>query len=82
MLFQKGIAIDEANDDDIYSMLVPGESDNSTGGGSGTAATGKGAATSNKKDTKKPNNIRSPFQENFPYDNIYQFQQSQTPDPD
>lgn len=82
MLFQKGIAIDEANDDDIYSMLVPGESDNSTGGGSGTAATGKGAATSNKKDTKKPNNIRSPFQENFPYDNIYQFQHSQTPDPD
>lgn len=25
MLFQKGIAIDDQMDDDLYSMLVPGE---------------------------------------------------------
>ena len=27
LLFQKGIAIDDTADDDIYAMLVPGESD-------------------------------------------------------
>ena len=46
-------------------MLVPGETDQAIK----VASTGK-----NQKDAnKKPNNIRSPFQENFPYDNIYQF---------
>jgi hypothetical protein len=57
MLFQRGIAIDEGADDDLYAMLVPGESDMNI--------------KIVKKDKKQPNNIRSPFQENFPYDNIY-----------
>ena len=68
MLFQKGIAIDDTIDDDLYSMLVPGETESSNNIGGV-----KGSTNNTKKDTKKPNNIRSPFQENFPYDNIYQF---------
>jgi hypothetical protein len=57
MLFQKGITIDETNEDDIYSMLVPGETDRDHN--PGTAINSKGN-NSNKKD-KKPLNIRSPF---------------------
>jgi hypothetical protein len=51
-------------DDDLYSMLVPGESDQNI---KVTSSRGQ------REGSKKPNNIRSPFQENFPYDNIYQF---------
>jgi hypothetical protein len=52
MLFQKGIAIDEGADDDLYSMLVPGESDQAI----------KIVNNNGRKDlNKKPNNIRSPF---------------------
>lgn len=47
-------------------MLVPGETESSNNIGGV-----KGSTNNTKKDTKKPNNIRSPFQENFPYDNIY-----------
>jgi hypothetical protein len=71
MLVQKGIAIEDNNnnDDDIYAMLVPGESEalNSNGGGGGA-----GSVKGKKGENKKPKNIRSPFEENFPYDNIYQ----------
>lgn len=66
MLFQKGIAIDDQIDDDLYSMLVPGEQDQNIKPASS-------ASRGQKEASKKPNNIRSPFQENYPYDNIYQF---------
>jgi hypothetical protein len=77
MLVQKGIAIEDSNnDDDIYAMLVPGESEtlNSNGGSGGGGA---GGVKGKKGENKKPKNIRSPFEENFPYDNIYQIQHVQ-----
>jgi hypothetical protein len=49
-------------------MLVPGESDQ------GTIKVATSGSRGQRDANKKPNNIRSPFQENFPYDNIYQFQ--------
>ena len=49
-------------------MLVPGESDQ------GAIKVTTSGSRGQKDANKKPNNIRSPFQENFPYDNIYQFQ--------
>ena len=79
MLVQKGIAIEDGNnDDDIYAILVPGESEtlNSNGGGSGGGG-GAGGVKGKKGENKKPKNIRSPFEENFPYDNIYQIQHVQ-----
>ncbi len=58
--------MDDNIDDDIYSMLVPGEADQ------GIKISNNNNGKGQKGEiNKKPNNIRSPFQENFPYDNIY-----------
>lgn len=46
--------MDDNADDDIYAMLVPGESDQ------GVKVTNNGGRNQ-KEASKKPNNIRSPF---------------------
>lgn len=49
ILFQKGVTIDEGIDDDIYSMLIPGESETPVKGCRHTVTNGKKV------------NLRSPF---------------------
>ncbi len=61
MLFQKGIAIDDNGDDDLYSMLVPGESDQVCSSSNAKQSSSNGSGNNNKSVIKKPNNIRSPF---------------------
>ena len=52
-MFQRGVTIDDNNEDDLYSMLVPGESDN---GSKGACRHGSGGNTSTKNA-----NLRRPF---------------------
>ena len=65
MLFQKGVTAEDSKDDDLYSMLIPGESDRNN---------------IQRNSSNKKQNFRSPFEENLPFDNLYQFQALQKPE--
>lgn len=50
-------------------MLIPGESENPVGKGGCRHTVTNNTGTTNGNKTKV--NVRSPFQENLPYDNLY-----------
>jgi hypothetical protein len=66
MLVKNGIQCEDADDGDVYSMLLPGETDNMLGSGK------RGSSG-----LKKGSHLRSPFEEGHVYDNKYEFQHMQ-----
>lgn len=70
MLFQKGVTLDDTVEDDLYSMLVPTEPDQITGGKSSRRIGNFNVSISMKMTSQA---LRSPFQENMPFDNLYRF---------
>lgn len=59
-----GIQVDDTVDDDLYSMLIPAEQEHHSSG-KGCRTGGTSGATEKQH--------RRPFDENLPYDNLYQF---------